>query len=149
MLKTSTIDMELNKLVREREELRKLRETARQDGDLRENAEYQSATTALSRIDPQIENLETQRREIKFFEEMLYKPTKYVSLKSKVQLYRIDTDEDFPEYTIVPASLGNSKDGFLAEDTCLAKAILGKKEGDTCVVILPYKQYKVRIKEVN
>ena len=103
-------------------------ETARELGDLKENAEYHSAREKQQNL---------MRREAQLSEllscAIVIDPSKNphikVSFGSTVTLIDVDTDEEFT-YTIVGTPESNVDRGLISYNSPLAKAILGKEIGD-------------------
>jgi len=110
-------------------------ETARELGDLKENAEYHSAREKqqnLMRREAQLSELLSCAIVI----DPSKNPHKKVSFGSTVTLIDVDTDEEFT-YTIVGTPESNVDKGLISYNSPLAKAILGKEVGDEVEVKLP------------
>ena len=110
-------------------------ETARELGDLKENAEYHSAREKqqnLMRREAQLSELLSCAIVI----DPSKNPHKKVSFGSTVTLIDVDTDEEFT-YTIVGTPESNVDKGLISYSSPLAKAILGKEVGDEVEVKLP------------
>ena len=110
-------------------------ESARELGDLKENAEYHAAREKQQNL---------MRREAQLNEllscAIVIDPSKNshvkVSFGSTVTLIDVDTEEEFT-YTIVGTPESNVDKGLISYNSPLAKAILGKEVGDEVEVKLP------------
>jgi len=71
-----------------------------------------------------------------------------VSFGSTVTLVDVDTDEEFT-YTIVGLPEANVDKGLISYNSPLAKAILGKEEGDEVEVNLPGGKKIYEIEEIT
>jgi len=101
---------------------------ARSHGDLKENAEYHAAREKLRFIESRIAELGSlydNSREVKpeNFEHDI------VRFGSTVTLVDVDSEEEFT-YTIVGTYESNPDKGLISNQTPLARAMMGKEEGD-------------------
>ncbi len=133
-------------LVRLEEELRHLKSVerpsiiraiaeARSHGDLSENAEYHAARERQSFIEGRVEQLE----EIVSAAEVIDPSTlkgEHVKFGAHVHLMDEETDKD-ATYQIVGVHEADLKQGRLSVSSPLAKALIGKKKGDTISVPAP------------
>jgi len=108
---------------------------ARGHGDLKENAEYHAAREKLRFIESRIAELGTL-----FDNSQAVDPANFshdsVMFGSTVTLIDIDTDEEVT-YTIVGTYESNPDKGLISNLTPLAKALMGKEEGDEVTINLP------------
>lgn len=108
---------------------------ARDKGDLSENAEYDAAKEAQGMLEMRIATLETQLANARILDESKI-DTSTVQILNRVRLKNHNTGKEV-EYTLVSESEANLKEGKLAIGTPIAKALLGKKKGDTVEVNVP------------
>ncbi len=107
---------------------------AREHGDLSENAEYHAAREKQSLLEGRIKELEglISRAEV-------IDPTKLsgsVKFGATVQLVDEDTDEE-RTYQIVGEAEADLERGLLNIRSPLARALIGKDEGDSVQVVTP------------
>ena len=108
---------------------------AKSHGDLRENAEYHAAKERLAFIDARINELSEYLSKVEVVDPSTFSHEK-VMFGSTVVLLDLDTDKEV-SYTIVGAFESDPNRGLISIKTPLAKALLGKKEGDEVIVNLP------------
>jgi transcription elongation factor GreA len=110
-------------------------DTARQLGDLKENAEYHAAREKQAHIERRIAELSDILSRA-----VVVDPTQHahdrVAFGSTVYLLDLDTDEEV-KYTIVGAPEADPSRGLISFHSPLAKALIGKHCGDEVEVQLP------------
>jgi transcription elongation factor GreA len=130
----------------ERGEIAKIIDTARELGDLKENAEYHAAKDKQGLMEARIIELTdlTSRAQV-------IDPAKSaherISFGSTVVLIDQNTDEEF-KYAIVGAQESNPEQGRISFYSPMAKALLGKEEGDEVTLQLPAGVKKFDIEDV-
>ncbi|WP_025899755.1 transcription elongation factor GreA [Sneathiella glossodoripedis] len=109
--------------------------TAREHGDLSENAEYHAAKEQQSLIEGRIAELEDKlgRSEIIDVSAISGKQIKF---GATVLLVDEDTDEEIT-YQIVGEDESNIEEGLLSLKAPLARALLNKEQGDSVEVTTP------------
>ena len=108
---------------------------ARSHGDLKENAEYHAAREKLRFIEKrmaELADLYDNSQEI----DPSKLPHDRISFGSTVTLEDLDTGEKLT-YTIVGTYESNPDKALISNQTPLARALLGKEEGDEVTVRLP------------
>lgn len=120
---------------------------ARDKGDLSENAEYDAAKEAQGLLEMRIANLESQLASARILDESKIDTSK-VQILSRVKLRNLGTKKEV-EYTIVSESEANLKEGKLAIGTPIAKALLGRKVGETVEVNVPAGVLNFEILEIG
>lgn len=108
---------------------------ARDKGDLSENAEYDAAKEAQGMLEMKIVKLENTIAMARIIDESRI-DTDRVQILNKVKI-KNKTNNAMMEYTIVAESEANLKEGKLSIGTPIAKALLGKKEGESVEVQIP------------
>ncbi len=129
------LDAELRKLKsEERPAIIRAIAEAREHGDLSENAEYHSAREKQSFIEGRIKELESVLARADVID-----PTKFsgsVKFGATVTIVDEDTEEE-RTYQIVGESEADIEKGLLNVKSPLARALIGKDEGDTVDVRSP------------
>ncbi len=120
---------------------------ARDKGDLSENAEYDSAKEAQGMLEMRISRLQDAIANSKIIDESKIDTSK-VQILTKVKIKNTKTNKVF-NYTIVPEKESNLKEGKIAIDTPIAKAILGKKPGENVEANVPSGTISFEILEIS
>lgn len=134
--------LEYLKTEKRQEVIEKLK-TAREFGDLSENAEYDAARDEQRKLETEIEMLEETLRVAKIVDVSTVKKDK-VSVGSKVTLLDIEFDEE-EEYSIVGSLESNPNAGLISNESPIGKAIMGKKKGDIVEVETPAGKIEMKI----
>jgi transcription elongation factor GreA len=108
---------------------------ARDKGDLSENAEYDAAKEAQGMLEMRIAKLEDAIAKARVIDESKIDTDK-VQILNKIKIKNA-ANGAVMEYTLVPESEANIKEGKLSIGTPIAKALLGKKVGDKVEVKIP------------
>lgn len=119
---------------------------ARAHGDLSENAEYHAAKERQSFIEGRIEELESviSRAEVIDLSKLSGNTVKF---GAKVTV--IDDEDTEQKYHIVGEYESDIKSGKLAITAPLARALIGKKVGDTAIVRTPKGEKEYELTEVQ
>lgn len=137
---------ELNELIHvTRNEVIEELKSARAQGDLSENADYDAARDCQAQVEARIKELEHMIRNAELIEEK--KSSKYVRLGSTVELQELDTKNKL-KYTIVGSVESNPLNGKLSNFTPLAEAILDQAVGSVVTVQVD-EPYEVKILSVK
>ncbi len=108
---------------------------ARDKGDLSENAEYDAAREAQGLLELRIAKAEAVMANARIIDESKI-DTEKVQILSRVKLLNVNTKKEMT-YMIVSENEANLREGKLAISTPIAKAILGKKVGESVEVNVP------------
>lgn len=119
--------------------------TAREHGDLSENAEYTTAKDALAKITGEIEELEEQLKVAVIYSADDAETGK-VSLGSKVKIFDGFIGEE-AVYTIVGTAEADIMENKISNDSVVGKALLGRKKGETVTVPVE-KPYEIKIVDI-
>lgn len=120
---------------------------ARDKGDLSENAEYDAAREAQGLLEMRIAQMEHTLSKARIIDESKIDTSK-VQILSRVKLLNHNVNREV-EYTIVSENEANLREGKLAIGTPIAKALLGKKVGDTVEVAVPAGTLKLEILNIS
>ena len=130
------IDEELNKLIKvDREEIKTAIAEARELGDLKENAEYHAAKEKQSHIEGRISELQGKLANANIVDVSTLSGVKVV-FGATVKLYSEEKEESRTIQIVGEdeAKLSPEKISFSSP---LAKALIGKEEGDEIIVQAP------------
>ena len=120
---------------------------ARDKGDLSENAEYDAAKEAQGLLELRISQLKNTVKNARIISEKDLN-TDYVQILNKVCIRNIKTNQEFT-YMLVSEQEASLKDGKLAINTPVAKALLGKKIGDKVEVSVPLGQLHFEVIDIS
>ncbi len=134
------------KTIRRKEVAEKIKE-ARGQGDLSENAEYDSAKEEQAEIEARIVVLEKMLRnaEIILEDEI---STDVVSAGSKVTIFDYEFNEEVT-YTIVGSAEADPMESKISNESPLGSTLLGHSVGDELTVISPAGEIKVKIVKIG
>jgi transcription elongation factor GreA len=126
---------ELARLKEERPKISREIGTAREHGDLKENAEYHAAKERQGLQEARIKDIEDKLARAEVID-----PQKLsgdlVRFGATVTVTNLDTDEE-TQYQIVGAEEADVNRGLISISAPLARALIGKSIGDEVVVQLP------------
>lgn len=118
---------------------------ARAQGDLSENAEYDSARDEQAKVESKIQELEAILESAQIIKHI---STGFVELGSVVKVEYID-DNEIEEYTIVGSKEADPFTHKISNESPIATAIIGKKEGAIVSVSSPNGKYDIKIVSVK
>ena len=118
--------------------------TAREHGDLSENAEYTTAKDALAKITAEIEELEEQLKVAVIYSADGTKGK--ISLGSRVKVFDGFTGTE-EIYTIVGTAEADIIENKISNDSIVGKALIGKKKGDVITVEVE-NPYEIKVLEI-
>jgi transcription elongation factor GreA len=107
---------------------------AREDGDLKENAEYHAAKNDQSFLETKILQLRDQLQNAMVVETT--GSASEIGFGSTFTLLDVQSGKE-STYTIVASFEQNAAEGKLSNSSPVAEAVVGKQAGDTAVVGLP------------
>ena len=138
--------LEYLKSEKRQEVIEKLK-TAREFGDLSENAEYDAARDEQAKLEAEIEMLEETLRVAKIVDPKSIKRDK-IAVGSKVKLLDIEFDEEV-EYSIVGSLESNPNAGLISNESPIGRAIMGKKVGEMVFVETPAGKIEMKVLEIK
>ncbi len=109
---------------------------AREHGDLKENAEYHAAREQQSFAEGRIMEIESKLSGAQVIDITAIPKTGKVIFGTTVDLVNIETDETVT-YRIVGQDEANVKLNLISVGSPIARALIGKEEGDVIVVRAP------------
>jgi transcription elongation factor GreA len=109
--------------------------TAREWGDLMENAEYHSAKEDQAHLETRIKRLQDRLRGAKVVDAAAT-PDGVVGFGSTVEV-RDESSGRVATYTLVGAAEASAGDGRLSIESPVARALMGAREGDAVTVETP------------
>ena len=134
----------LEKLKRETSE--KISEAA-DHGDLKENAEYHAAREQQSFCEGRIKEIEGKLADAEIIDVSKIEPSGRVIFGTTVTLYNLETEESVT-YQIVGEDEADVAAGKISVVSPIARAIMGKHEGDEVVVKAPAGDLEFEIESV-
>ncbi len=126
---------ELVRLKEERPKISRAIGTAREHGDLKENAEYHAAKEQQGLVEARIKDIEDKLSRAEVIDPARLSGDK-VRFGAVVLLTNLDNDEE-STYQIVGADEADLKNGTISVSAPLSRALIGKSTGDEVVVTLP------------
>jgi len=142
-----------------REELRKLKNVerpriieaiavAREHGDLKENAEYHAAREQQSFVEGRIKDIEHKLSNAEIIDVTTMGSPGKIIFGATVVLLDLDNDDEVT-YRIVGEDEANIKEGLVSVTSPIARALIGKEEGDEATVNAPGGQRIYEVLEVR
>ncbi len=121
---------------------------AREHGDLRENAEYHAAREQQSFCEGRITEIESKLAESEVIDVTKINPSGRVIFGTTVTLYNLDSEETV-RYQIVGEDEADVPSGKISVGSPIARAVMGKSEGDEIVVNAPAGEIAYEIESVE
>ncbi|MBO5763939.1 MAG: transcription elongation factor GreA [Bacteroidales bacterium] len=120
---------------------------ARDKGDLSENAEYDAAREAQGLLELKISQMQELVANARIIDESKIS-TDQVQMLNKVKIKNVANGQVM-EYTLVGEKEANLKEGKLAAQTPIGKALMGRKKGDVVEVKVPSGIIKFEILNIS
>jgi transcription elongation factor GreA len=121
--------------------------TAREFGDIAENAEYDDAKNEQALLEHRIAQLEERLLNARVITKKEISKDS-VSIGSRVKLRDVDAKETI-EYRIVGSAEANPSENKLSNESPVGKAIIGRKKGETVEVAAPRGTLKFKIMDIQ
>lgn len=109
---------------------------AREHGDLKENAEYHAAREQQGFIEARLADYEARLSNAQIIDVKAIEPTGKVIFGTTITMLNLDTDKEVT-YKIVGEHEANVKQGRLSLTSPIARALIGKEEGDEVRIETP------------
>jgi transcription elongation factor GreA len=121
--------------------------TAREQGDLGENAEYQTARAEQERNEARISEIENILHNV----EIIVKPRgdSKVQLGSTVKLKGTGATGKAKEFQVVGTVEADPLNGKISDESPIGQALLGKKEGDAVEIRTPSDTTSYKIVDIS
>ncbi|MCE8035890.1 MAG: transcription elongation factor GreA [Halomonas sp.] len=121
---------------------------AREHGDLKENAEYHAAREQQGFIEGRIQEIESKLSNAQVIDVTKLPQTGKVIFGVTVELINLGNDEEV-SYQIVGEDEADIKAGKISVTSPIARALIGKEEGDVVVVSTPGGEVEYEISSVE
>jgi transcription elongation factor GreA len=145
----ATLREELDRLKRvDRPRITEAIAVAREHGDLKENAEYHAAREQQSFNEGRIMEIEGKLGNVQVIDVTAIAPTGKVIFGTTIDLLNTATDETVT-YRIVGEDEANVKKNLISVGSPVARALIGKEEGDVVVVRAPSGDIEYEIDQVR
>ncbi len=139
------IKQELDELKKRRKEIIARIQTAKEFGDLSENAEYDDARNEQSFVEGRIQELDEMIKHAKIVEKTAKAGDK-INVGSTVTV-QVEGDEEV--YEIVGANESDPASGKVSIESPIGTALVGASKGDTVVVQTPAGKFDYKIVNVS
>jgi len=133
--------------VNQRKEVAQKIKEAREQGDLSENAEYDSAKDEQRDIESRIEEIDKilKNAEVVIEDEV---EVDVINIGCKVKIYDIEYNEEL-EYKLVGSTEANSLKGKISNESPVGSALLGKRVGEVVNVQIHSNTLQYKILEIQ
>ncbi|MCK7544015.1 transcription elongation factor GreA [Marinobacter bryozoorum] len=121
---------------------------AREHGDLKENAEYHAAREQQGFIEGRIQEIESKLSAAQVIDVTTIANTGKVIFGTTVHLLNVETDEQVV-YKIVGEDEADIKAGKISISSPIARALVGKGEGEIVAIRVPSGTVEYEIEEVE
>ena len=121
---------------------------AREHGDLKENAEYHAAREQQSFAEGRIKEIESKLSDAQVIDIKKIPVSGRVIFGSTVELINVDTDEAV-RYKIVGVDEADVKNEKISLTSPIARALIGKEQGDCVVIRVPSGEVEYEIESVE
>lgn len=121
---------------------------AREHGDLKENAEYHAAREQQSFAEGRIQDIESKLSNAQVIDVTAIAKSGKVIFGVTVDLVNVDTDATVT-YRIVGDDEADVKNNLISVSSPIARALIGKEEGDIVVVRAPAGDIEYEIDQVR
>jgi transcription elongation factor GreA len=118
---------------------------AREKGDISENAEYESAKEHHQNLSIKLTNLQKKLRSVEIVSEPESKDKITMLSKAKIKNYKTN---QIVEWTLVPESDINIKEGKISFKSPIGKGLMNKKVGDIVEIEVPIGIIKLEVLDI-
>ncbi len=121
---------------------------ARAHGDLRENAEYHAAKEQQAFVEGRIAEIESRLSNAEIIDTSRLSASGRVVFGATVELTTVETAEEV-RYQIVGEMEADVESGLVSISSPIARALIGKEEGEVVVVVTPTGEVEYEILSVQ
>ncbi|MDX1796224.1 MAG: transcription elongation factor GreA [Hydrogenovibrio sp.] len=121
---------------------------AREHGDLKENAEYHAAREQQGLIEARISQIENILGSVQIIDVTKLSPNGKIIFGATVKVFNVDTEEEMT-YKIVGHEEADVKQNKISVNSPIARALIGKEEGEEVVVQAPSGNIDYEIIEIQ
>lgn len=140
--------LELDKLKKEKPAVSQAIATAREHGDLKENAEYHAAREQMGFLEGRIQDIEARLSNAQIIDIKSIPPGDKVIFGVTVSVVNCETDKKVT-YKIVGEYEADVNKGMISLTSPIARALIGKEVGDIVVVKAPSGDVEYEIEDVQ
>ena len=138
------LEAEHAELTGQRPEVIKRIATAREHGDLKENAEYHAAREEQGFLEGRIKALEAKLKVA-----VVVAPTERGAVVGLGARVRVMVDGEETEMQVVSSAEANSREGRISSSSPVGAALMGRKVGDAVTIITPGGTIEYEVLEIN
>lgn len=121
---------------------------ARAHGDLRENAEYHAAKEQQAFVEGRIAEIESRLSNAEIIDTSRLSASGRVVFGATVELTAVETSEEV-RYQIVGEMEADVESGLVSISSPIARALIGKEEGEVVIVVTPAGEVEYEILSVE
>ncbi len=129
------LELELDKLKKERPAVIQAIKEAREEGDLKENAGYDAARERQGFLEARINYIESKLPEFNVIDINTLQSNKVI-FGATVTVLDVDTDEE-KQFTLLGADEADFSNGSISINSPVGKALLGRELGDEISIDIP------------
>lgn len=146
---SEALQAELNKLKKEdRPRITEAIAEAREHGDLKENAEYHAAREQQGLVEARIKQIEAVLSNAQIIDATKLNPNGKIVFGATVTVLNLDTDDEV-SYKIVGHEEADVSANKISINSPIARALIGKQEGEEVVVAAPSGNIDYEIIEIQ
>jgi transcription elongation factor GreA len=138
------LEAELHSLVVQRPEVIKRIATAREHGDLKENAEYHAAREEQGFLEGRIKQLEAKLKIA-----VVLAPTERGAIVELGSRVRVEVDGEETTVQVVSSAEANSREGRISSASPVGAALMGRKVGDAVTIVTPGGEIRYAVLEIE
>ncbi|MEO5965425.1 MAG: transcription elongation factor GreA [Candidatus Limnocylindrales bacterium] len=138
------MEAEVAELVAQRPDVIKRIATAREHGDLKENAEYHAAREEQGFLEGRIKQIEAKLKIA-----VVVAPTERGAVVELGSHVRVEVDGDEVSWQVVSSAEANSREGRISSASPVGAALMGRKVGDAVTIVTPGGEIRYAVLEIS